>query len=71
MTRNIKIKSEYITLQQILKYAGIFPTCGMAKNIILDGLVLVNGQVCIQRGKKLYFNDVVEYNEEKIIVDKI
>ncbi len=54
------IDSEYIKLDQLLKFIGIAQTGGHAKLMILDGQVKVNGQVAFQRGKKIRKDDEVE-----------
>lgn len=56
----ITITKEYIKLQDLLKLAAITATGGEAKLLIQDGEVLVNGEVCTMRGKKLRPGDVVE-----------
>ena len=50
---NITITTEYIKLQDLLKFAGVVYTGGEAKVLIQEGAVTVNGEVCTQRGKKL------------------
>ncbi|MCT4633323.1 MAG: RNA-binding S4 domain-containing protein [Firmicutes bacterium] len=63
----VKIKSEFIKLDQFLKFSGFVDTGGIAKAIIQDGLVEVNGEVTTQRGKKLRAGDEVTikiYDEE-------
>ena len=50
---NIKIKTEYIKLQDLLIFAGAVETGGDAKIIIQEGRVTVNGAICTMRGKKL------------------
>ena len=55
----ITITTEYIKLQDLLKLAAL-ATGGEAKLLIQDGEVLVNGEVCTMRGKKLRPGDVVE-----------
>lgn len=64
----ITINTEFIKLDQLLKFANAVEGGGMAKNVVVDGLVKVNGEVCLQRGKKLRNNDVVEFNNEKYII---
>lgn len=49
----IKIKTEFIRLQDLMKFAGAVETGGDAKIIIQEGRVTVNGEVCTMRGKKL------------------
>ena len=56
----ITITTEYIKLQDLLQLAAITATGGEAKLLIQDGEVLVNGEVCTMRGKKLRPGDVVE-----------
>lgn len=51
------IRDEYIRLCDALKLCGIAETGGHAKMMILDGEVLVNGEVCLMKGKKLYEED--------------
>lgn len=64
----ISINTEYIKLDQFLKYANIVESGGVAKIVIQDGLVKVNGEVCTQRGKKIRVNDTVEFENSKFIV---
>lgn len=61
----IKIDTEYIKLDQFLKFAGLVNTGGEAKNIILEGRVKVNGEVETARGKKLRVDDIVEIDGRK------
>ena len=56
----IAIKTEFIRLDALLKFAGILPTSGEAKMAIQQGAVKVNGEVCTQRGKKLRPGDRAE-----------
>ena len=70
---NIKITTEYIKLDQLLKFAGIVDSGVFAKDIIWDGLVTYNGEVCTMRGKKVYPGDKVvvdipdEFTEEIVV----
>lgn len=66
----IKLREEFIKLGQALKAAGLVDSGVDAKNVILDGKVKVNGAVEVQRGKKLYDGDIVEYKSEKIQIVK-
>lgn len=52
-TYDIQIKTEYIKLQDLLKFAGAVETGGDAKLIIQEGRITVNGAICTLRGKKL------------------
>ena len=66
----IPIKTEYIRLDALLKYAGTAETGGEAKQQILQGGVSVNGQVCLQRGRKLRPGDAVQISGcELTVVD--
>ena len=58
-TEKIAIRTEFIKLDSFLKYAGLAETGGQAKDAIQAGAVLVNGEVCTQRGKKLRPGDLV------------
>ncbi len=64
----ISISTEFIKLDQFLKYANVVESGGVAKIVINDGLVKVNGEVCTQRGKKLRVNDVIEFESSKFII---
>ena len=66
----IPITTEYIKLDQLLKLVGIAETGGHAKEIVLEGACVVNGEVCTQRGKKIYPKDVLEIDEYRIEVYK-
>ena len=57
----IPIHTEYIKLQDFLKFCNAVESGGMAKNFILNEEVRVNGEVCTQRGKKLRPGDVVNF----------
>ena len=65
----LEIKEDFIKLDSALKFSSLVPTGGIAKMVILDGLVKVNGEVCTQRGKKLVAGDIVSFegNEIKIV----
>ena len=60
----VKIQTEFIKLDSFLKFCGAASLGSEAKMYVLDELVKVNGEVCTQRGKKLYRGDVVEFNGE-------
>ena len=65
----IKITTEYIKLESFLKLASLCMSGGEAKNVILDGLVKVDGEVCTMRGKKLRGGEVVEFNGNVLTVE--
>lgn len=64
----ISIKTEYIKLDQLLKFASLTDTGGLAKEIIQQGLVKVNGEVCTMRGKKIRTGDVISVENYQITV---
>lgn len=66
----IQISTEFIKLDQLLKFTNVVEGGGMAKNVILDGLVKVNGEVELKRGKKLRPGDIIEFNNEKFIISE-
>ena len=59
---------EYIKLDQFLKLAQIVMTGGEAKTLIQEGLVKVNGEVELRRGRKLRHGDRVEVEGEELVV---
>lgn len=58
--KNIKIETDYIKLDQFLKYVGIAETGGEGKIIIKKGKVKVNGEVTTKRGKKIKKGDIIK-----------
>ncbi len=66
--KEIKIKEDFIKLDSALKFSSLVGTGGIAKMVILDGLVKVNGEVCLQRGKKLRKGDRVEFDGEGFVI---
>lgn len=65
----IKIETEFIKLEALLKFAALVGTGGEAKAAIQEGLVKVNGQVCTMRGKKLVPGDRVEFDGSSVEVE--
>jgi len=57
----ITITTEFIKLQDLLKFASLVSTGGEAKQLILDEQVTVNGEVCTMRGRKIRPGDVVGF----------
>ena len=68
-TEVIKIDTEFIRLDNLLKFAGAVDTGGAAKFVIQNGEVKVNGEVCTMRGKKMRKGDTAEINDFLIEVD--
>ncbi|HAL11090.1 MAG TPA: hypothetical protein DCP22_02075 [Ruminococcaceae bacterium] len=60
----VTIQTEFIKLDSFLKFCGACGTGGEAKMAIAEGDVLVNGEVCTMRGKKLYAGDTVTLDGE-------
>lgn len=54
-----KIQTEFIKLDQLLKFAGLAFSGAEAKSMVLDGIVSVNGEKCMMRGKKIRPGDLV------------
>lgn len=59
----VEIKTEFIKLDSLLKFSGVVQTGGIAKEIIQDGAVKFNGEVCTMRGKKVRSGDIVTIEE--------
>ena len=66
----IKLRDEFIKLGQALKAAGFVYSGVEAKEYIVQGLVLVNGEVETRRGRKLYDGDEVVFDGDKISIQK-
>ena len=62
--KKIKIETEFIKLDQLMKYGAMVQTGGEAKMLIAGELVLVNGEICTQRGKKIRPGDEVLFDGE-------
>ena len=67
-TEKIAIKTEFIKLDQLLKFSGVADIGSEAKQMVLDGIVKVNGEVCTMRGMKIRPGDLVEITGEDIII---
>ncbi len=68
MEEKIKITTEFIKLDALLKFAGAVETGGEAKQAVQEGEVTVNGEVCTMRGKKCRPGDVVVLDGMRIVV---
>ena len=64
----VVISTEFIKLQDALKFANAVPSGGIAKTEIQEGNVLVNGEVCTMRGKKLYPGDRFAFDGQDYLV---
>ena len=65
----IKLREEFIKLGQALKAAGLVESGVEAKEVIQEGLVMVNGEVGTRRGRKLYAGDQVVFDGEEIKIE--
>ena len=68
--QTIKLREEFIKLGQVLKAAGLVESGVEAKEVIQNGLVLVNGEIDERRGRKLYDGDIVVFDGEEIKIEK-
>ena len=64
----VVIGTEFIKLEAALKFANAVESGGMAKAVIQDGFVKVNGEICSMRGKKLYPGDKVEFENTTYLI---
>ncbi len=65
----IKISTEYIKLDALLKFSGFAATGGEAKLLIEDGRVSLNGEQCSMRGKKVRPGDIVKIESRAVQVE--
>lgn len=66
----IKLRDDYIKLGQAMKAAGFVSSGVEAKLLIQEGKVLVNGEADLRRGRKLYENDIVEFEGKQVKIVK-
>ena len=66
--QKVVIGTEFIKLEAALKYANATESGGMAKAVIQEGQVKVNGETCTMRGKKLYPGDTVEFENVRYLI---
>lgn len=64
----ITIYTDFLKLQQFLKLAHVVGQGSDAKLIIQEGMVKVNGEVCLMRGKKIYDGDIIEVEDEGVFM---
>ena len=67
-TMEVAIQTEYIKLDSLLKFAGLCDTGGFAKELVQQGAVRVNGEVCTMRGKKIRPGDAVTVDKYTVRV---
>lgn len=64
----VYIRDNFIKLGQALKLAGAVESGVDAKCVIQEGLVLVNNEIEVQRGKKLVPGDIISFDGEEYII---
>ena len=69
IVETIILRGEYIKLGQALKAAGMVESGVEAKEVIQEGLVMVNGETDTRRGRKLYGGDIVLFDGEEIRIE--
>ncbi|TGD21408.1 S4 domain-containing protein YaaA [Companilactobacillus suantsaicola] len=69
MSEKIKLETEFITLGQLLKDAGVISTGGQAKWFLKENSVLLNGSPEDRRGKKLRSGDVVVVGDQTFEIE--
>ena len=67
--QSIQIRDEFIKLGQAMKLANLVGEGAEAKMLIQDGEVKVNGEVCTQRGKKLFSGDIFSFKGTEVRVE--
>lgn len=70
VVEKVTLTTEFIKLDQLLKFANAAESGGIAKEMILDGIVLVNDEVCTMRGKKIRPGDkvLVDFEDEGFLI---
>ncbi len=66
--REVFISKEPTELYKILKFEGLASSGGVAKHVIAEGQVLLNGKVETQKRKKIVAGDIIEFSEEKLLI---
>ena len=66
----VSITGDFIKLDALLKYASLVASGGEAKRVVADGLVAVNGETCLMRGKKIRPGDTVSFCGADLRVEK-
>jgi len=65
----IKISTEYIKLDSLLKFSGVAVTGGDAKLLVTEGKAMLNGEICTQRGKKVRPGDTVKCADKSFKIE--
>ncbi|MBS9778237.1 MAG: RNA-binding S4 domain-containing protein [Gammaproteobacteria bacterium] len=64
----VEINKEPVELYKILKFEGLVPSGAIAKEVIADGYVKVNGKIEQRKRKKIVSGDIIEFDGEKLLV---
>ena len=64
--RDVVIAREPVELYKILKFEGLVDSGGQAKSVIVNGLVLVNGEVETRKRRKILAGDTIEFSGEAL-----
>lgn len=67
----LEIKTEFIKLDSAMKFANVVESGAFAKDVILDEMVKVNGEIETRRGRKLYDGDKFSFDGEEFVIKKI
>ena len=67
----IVLRDEFIKLGQAIKAAGLVDSGVEAKEVIQQGLVVVNGEIDTRRGRKLYEGDIVSFENQTVKIEKL
>ena len=70
MKQEIFIRDDFIKLGQALKLSGLADSGVEAKDLIMEGMVKVNGETETRRGKKCVPGDVISLNDEEVIIER-
>ena len=67
----VNINTDFIKLDQLLKFSGIAESGSDAKDMILSEMVSVNDELCTMRGKKIRSGDkvLIEFEDETVLID--
>lgn len=67
--KRVKINTEYITLQQLLKMENVIASGGEAKYYLAENKVLVNNELENRRGRKLYPDDIIIIEKKEFVIE--
>ena len=70
LMKDVKIKTEYITLGQLIKFLSLVGSGGEVKFFLMENDILLNGEPELRRGKKIYPEDIIQINKESYRITK-